>query len=244
VLAHETRSAPEGAKKEKTEMGLFDTVRDGQVYGKGNYLPAGVQALVEITQCKDIKPRKGPEAFVCNFKIIETKNDKVKEGEEYDWYQPDNDSFPGAMLEFSSAVMGISARSEKDKAAIEEFKDETAEILGNACDPDTQAFVGMRVHVSTVMKITEKRKQEFTRHDWFPYYETPDEARAEYDANVTERGGSRGRKPKPPARGGRDAAPPARKPPPPRRKPSDDWERDETRQWMYDPSKEDWVPAT
>jgi hypothetical protein len=132
-----------------------------QPFEKGQYLLPGRYQL-EIIRCIPKKTRAGADAFIAEFKVLESDNPEITVGGTRSWYQATGDqaiAFP-ALMEFLQAVLNPSPEEE------EEFKDSCEDTM-DAAISEENALGGSLVEVECYNKKTNKGN-DFTVHIWKP----------------------------------------------------------------------------
>lgn len=146
---------------------IFAGLATATITESGSYLPAGFRYKLEILKCQVVTPRSGPNAFVVDFKVLESNCPDVKMGEQRNWYQKHNDSFESAVLEFMLAALGFNMNDPAHKAHAEkEVQPRTPEFAEAAVGKD-QYLAGKLIVVETVKKDT-RAGSDFTKHKWIP----------------------------------------------------------------------------
>lgn len=147
-------------------MGAFAGLRDAKIFERGTPLSVG-KFKVEITKCQVLRTRAKGDAFIVEFKILES-SDTVKHplGSIRSWYQSLQDSTIafGEIKAFAAAVLGIPP---SDKEAIRTKVDPEIETIMERAISAEQALKGAKVAVECTHKLTKAGK-DFTRHDWAP----------------------------------------------------------------------------
>jgi hypothetical protein len=146
---------------------IFAGLANAVITESGSYLNPNFKYKLEILKCQVVTPRQGPSAFVVDFKVLESNDPDIKVGETRNWYQKQNDSFLGAVLEFMLAALGFNMNDPAHKAHAEkEVQPRCPEFAEAACGTD-QILKGKLISVDTRSKGT-KAGGDFTKHTWHP----------------------------------------------------------------------------
>jgi hypothetical protein len=155
-------------------MGIWDGIEKAEITKRGVYLQPGHEYTLRIKKCDLIETRDKGDAYVVDFEVVESTCDKDPPGQERNWYQSTRDKnvFLGAVKGFLAAVYGYDLSTMEDRFD-RELAPALAAIAHGSQVEHGNTLAGQLVKVRTKQIITEKKKQEFTRHDWFPYQVRP-----------------------------------------------------------------------
>jgi len=146
---------------------IFSGLSQAKISESGVYLPPNGRFKVKILKCQLIHPRDGSAAFVVDLEVLESSIPDIKVGETRNWYQKNNDSFLGAVLEFMAAAFGFNANDPAHKAAIETQLKPQAEQYAEATVGPAQMLAGKILRVETQKRDT-RSGGDFTKHIWMP----------------------------------------------------------------------------
>lgn len=149
---------------------IFKGLRNANVFEKGVYLDAGGDFLLEVNKCIVKHTRGKGDAFIVEFKVLESNKEKNTVGSKCSWYQgiTNTDVAWPAIKEFTYALLGKDYSNKDDRKYCEEKIDPKIEELVDAAVGDDNKFKGMKVRVQTSSKITKEKKVDFTVHTWRP----------------------------------------------------------------------------
>lgn len=155
-----------------TAVNPFAGLRDKNIHENGQYLEAGGRYKLEVQKIILKETRKSGKGFIVECTVLESSNlDKDPVGAKRSWFQSMKDldvAFP-AIKAFLYAVLGYDYGDPKQKEYLKAKVDPVIEtITFEACDETKNPFKGRTVGVETTAKITKEKKQNFTRHDFFP----------------------------------------------------------------------------
>lgn len=150
----------------------FAGLRNANIFETGQYLAADGRYLLQIEKIILKETRKSGKGFIVECTVVETSNEeKDPVGAKRSWFQSMKDldvAFP-AIKAFLYAALGYDYSKKEDKeylkAKVEPIIDT---VTFQACDETRNPFKGRKVGVETTAKVTKEKKQNFTRHDFFP----------------------------------------------------------------------------
>jgi len=140
----------------------FDNV---QLYEKGVKLTPG-EYVVEIKRCLFKETQQAGNAFIAEFEILKSTNEERPPGMKASYFCSLVDKAVAAsnLLAFLAACNGVSASDKEDWEAIGE---EANEILTAAAEEGI--LEGKKIRIRAELKISEKRKLEYTKYHFTPY---------------------------------------------------------------------------
>lgn len=167
-------------------MGLFDGLDTAEVFERGNFFPPGFRGKLEIKKTIAKKVRKGYNALIVEFKVLEVhapgdgynEGDEengvakhplapVRVGEKRTYFQKlDNrDVALPAILSFGAALVNVPLH---DAEGLKKMAPGFSAALDAATDsPAENDLIGETVNVSTRHTLTLAKK-DFTLHEWSP----------------------------------------------------------------------------
>jgi len=150
----------------------FAGLREKGIYENGQYLEAGGRYELEIQKIILKETRRSGKGFIVECAVTKSSNEeKDPVGAKRSWFQSMKDldvAFP-AIKAFLYAALGYDYSDPKQKEYLRAKVDPVIEtITFEACDESKNPMRGRKVGVETTAKITKEKKQNFTRHDFFP----------------------------------------------------------------------------
>ena len=150
-----------------------------KVYGnQGKYLPPDGEFKLQILKTFTKKTRNKGDAFIVDYKILESDHDDVKEDQVYNWFQSLSDediAFPA----IKGFMVNLLAIDEEDKEQVKEFEDSLEDLMEDVSDEKWEKMPadklkkhplhGLTIAVRTSNKVTKKSGKDFTVHDWSPW---------------------------------------------------------------------------
>jgi hypothetical protein len=119
--------------------------------------------LLEIAQIQYLDNlRGGKEAYVVEFKIIESSSETQRPGQTVSFFQPTagsacpEETAAGAIKAFLAAALHV----HPDELDVKDMRDSFDE---------SQTLTGTLVRCETVSGVTKERKTSFTYHNWAVY---------------------------------------------------------------------------
>lgn len=149
----------------KDDVGTAKPSQRGVRIGEGTF-------LLKTEKCTSFKSRKGEEAFIVDFEIMESTSAEHPVGSKRNWYQQitGKDSAAGNIQSYAVAASGLDPTDEKRIAA--EFAPAAVAIMDAACG-DEQLFRGKLVRLVAKKDKTKPNPKgetfEFLRMAWAPY---------------------------------------------------------------------------
>jgi hypothetical protein len=135
-------------------MGLYSKIRESKYSEGGNYLQVGVFRL-QINEVKSMRTRKGADAFLSVFKVLESTNTAHAVGSEVTWMVTlDKEPAMGNIKQFLASVFDVDM-DDVDEAA--------AELAVGPQQPAKS-----RVVRASATNITTKAGRPFTKVKFFP----------------------------------------------------------------------------
>lgn len=149
---------------------IFKGLRNANVFEKGFYLEPGGDFLLEVNRCIVKHTRGHGDAFIVEFKVLESNKEKNGVGTKVSWYQgiANTDVAWPAIKEFVYALLGKDFTKKEDRKYCEEKIDPKIETLVDGAVGDENNFKGMKIRVQTSSKVTKEKKVDFTVHTWRP----------------------------------------------------------------------------
>jgi hypothetical protein len=151
-------------------MGLWDGLKDAQVFEKGNFFGVGVFDL-EVGRCLTKQTIKSGLGFIVEFDVLTSTNPAHKTGSKGTWFQKMENQMVAfsAIKEFIIALHGFDPKL--DAARIEQdLAPHISALMDHGTGP-ANGFAGKRIRLETFMTKTKSRGTDFTVHRWSPYYE-------------------------------------------------------------------------
>lgn len=145
-----------------------------QIFGRGRYLKDGNYKLT-VLKMYTIETRDKGAAFIVDFKVNESDNPEIQEGQTRNWYQAlrDKDIAFSAIKEFMLNLFNI---DQSNKEELKEFEDGLDELMAEVADEDWKdkpedehPLHGKTIGVSCFTKETKGKGEPFTVHDWEPW---------------------------------------------------------------------------
>jgi hypothetical protein len=248
-------------------MGLFDKVRDAELYERGSYLPAPGDFLLKVQRAKTIETRKEGMAAVVEFVVETSTRDDVEKGKRADLFcLKKSDYFARDLLELLVALRGL-VPGKRDNPKIKEWQEtgKAQKLLEEMFDEDVQPATDMLVRCETVLHTTKENKKDISLMHFRPFYESPEDAAKEWRPKGTVNKANAGAMPPPPGaqlspdgslwwdgaawRPVPKAAPPpppptvAAAPPPPPPNPRAGWQRSPDGLYLLNPGTNVWESA-
>lgn len=123
---------------------------------------------VQVEKCVWIDPRKGPDLYISEFRILKSNNDKAQVGSRHSYKQnTELDAANTRMVEFMFAASGVDRREAEGLAIIKQAEAENlipqmlAETLDDPTDPSCKnSLKGAIIDVEVEERISK---------DGFPY---------------------------------------------------------------------------
>lgn len=142
----------------------FSGLSSAKTFERGQYLDPGDYTL-EIEKCFVKSTRSKGDAFIVEFKVLASTNEKHPVGASRNWYQGmrDKDIAFGAIKEFLAAVFKVDLKNEAQRKQLEAEIEKTAQAAVTE-----NALKGVKVAVSCFVKKTKEKGEDFTVHSWKP----------------------------------------------------------------------------
>lgn len=159
---------------------LFSGMQNAPMFGRGNYMGEGLYK-VEIQKVFVKKRFKGGNVFICEFKILESNNEKHKVGTTGSWCP--KLELPNTFGDIKSLMFSATGTNPKDVKAEDESAHRQATLLARAaCGSEAAqkeleaelkavgidsdgSVVGAVVALECVQTKTKENK-DFTRYTW------------------------------------------------------------------------------
>lgn len=158
-------------------MGLYGGIKGAKYSEGGVYLKEGVFAL-EIQSVKSIKTRQGRNAFVAEYKVLESSNTECQKGTLPSWMvMLDQEPALGNIKQFLEAVMHVQGLKfdNLDEAQSEGVVEEVVS--------EKNPLKGFKVRASAV-NIKTKKGANFTKVKYIPYDTSAAEIEKAHAANT------------------------------------------------------------
>jgi len=143
----------------------FAGTAEAELSERGIYLTAGGTYLLEVKKTIFKTTRKSGDAFIVEFRVVESDMPQHRPGSRATWFQSLRDrsvALP-SIKAFMLALFQIES-GDLETPEVQGFLATLDETLMEACETETM-FEGHRVRVSTEAVVT-KKGLDFTRHNW------------------------------------------------------------------------------
>lgn len=149
-------------------MGLFDGLKDAQVFEGGNYLGLGIYDL-EVIRCLVKPSRASGMVFIAELRVLSSTNQAQPPGVTVGFVQKMQDQAIAfaAIKEFVVALMGFDMKEDKERI-VRELDPQIGALTDAAIGPQN-IFAGRRIHAETYEKETKTRKIKIVLPRWSPY---------------------------------------------------------------------------
>lgn len=146
----------------------FAGAGEAELSDRGVYLEPGGTYLLEVVKTIFKVTRKSGDAFIVEFKVLESDHPKHRVGSKATWFQSLKDKSVAlpALKDFALKLFQIDDPRSDDPTVVE-FISNMDEMLMEACEQETP-LAGYKIRVTTEAVVT-KKGLDFTRHNWFSY---------------------------------------------------------------------------
>ena len=150
----------------------FAGLKTAKVSGSGSYLSKDFDGVLQIDKVEyNERLNDGGAALIVEMTVLESNNSTDANGKLTDpvgakrsWFQKENTSFPGAVLEWLYACLKCDFK--QDEAKAETIRNNAETLMEGALKGK---FDGYKIRCRTTYKQTKVKKMDFTRHVWGPY---------------------------------------------------------------------------
>ena len=155
-------------------MGVFDGLRNAEVFERGAFLNVGVYELT-INKCLVKATRKSGDAFIVEFTVDKAEGQGANPvGSKASWFQKlaDKNIAFGAIKEFLYAAMGFDYAKDKEQI-LKEIDPKIETLIQDALEQSKDApngknaLKGEKIRCQVNMKKTQKNLG-FSMHTWSP----------------------------------------------------------------------------
>jgi hypothetical protein len=161
---------------------LFAPMRDAPIFGRGNYMGAGIYK-VRLKKAFDKKSFKGPRLFIAEFEIVESSNEAHKPGTTGSWATKlEGDGAANAFGDIKCLMFALLGRNGRDVPASEGDAHTLVTAMARAvCGSDSakaelkaqgvqdvEALVSGTEVALECAQVKTKAGHDFTRYTWSP----------------------------------------------------------------------------
>lgn len=150
-------------------MGLFDGLKDAQIFEQGNYFGVGIYD-VRVIRCIVKQTYRSGLGFIAELEVLSSNNPAHAVGSKGTWFQSltkNQATAFSAIKEFVAALYGFDIKADAQRIKLE-LEPHIEALMNEAVGPNN-TFAGRCVHLETYVKKTREKGLDFTVHRWTPY---------------------------------------------------------------------------